>query len=69
MLIDEWRSAWKYVSVQANGVGIAISSTYGLLYEQLKETFPPKFMAGITALVFIAGIIGRLVSQTPKDKQ
>lgn len=66
-LIDEWRSAWKWLSIQANSVGIAISGTYAMLYDQLKENFPPKIMAAVTGGVFIAGIIGRLVSQDKKE--
>ena len=68
-LIDEWRSCFKFISVQANSIGIAIAGTYSLLYEQLKENFPPKIMAGVTGLVFLAGILGRLVSQEKKDKE
>ncbi len=66
-LIDDWKVAWKYASVWCNTIGMAISGAYGALYEQLKETLPPQYMAGITAAVFVLGIIGRLVSQTPKD--
>ena len=66
-LIDDWKKALRLFSVQANGIGIAISSTYALLYEQIKENFPPKFMAGLTGLVFLSGIFGRLVSQEKKE--
>lgn len=66
-LIDEWRSAWKYLSVQANSIGVAISGTYAIMYDQLKENFPPQYMVMVTAAVFVSGIIGRVVSQTPKE--
>lgn len=66
-LIEEWRSCWKYLSVQANTIGVAVASTYGLMYDQLKETLPPHVMSGVVAGVFVMGIIGRLVSQAPKD--
>lgn len=65
-IIDEWRVAYKYLSVQANAVGVALSSTYALMFDQLKETVPPKVVAAITGAVFILGIIGRLTVQTPK---
>ena len=66
-LIDNWKAAWRLLSVQANTIGIAVSGTYMGLYDQLKDTFPPKIMAAVTGAVFLFGIIGRLVSQTPKD--
>lgn len=67
-LIDEWKSAWRYMSVQANAIGGAITVGYVSLYDKLKDNFPPKYMVAITAVVFILGIVGRLVSQQPKDK-
>lgn len=67
-LIDEWKSAWRYLSVQANAIGSAMAIGYASMYDHLKENFPPEYMAGITAIVFVLGIIGRLVSQQPKDK-
>jgi xanthine/uracil permease len=67
MLIDEWRKAYKLLSVQANSIGLAIAATYGAMYEQLKETFPPQWMAAVTGAVFAAGIICRVISQAPKD--
>lgn len=66
-LIDEWKSCMRFFSVQANTVGIAMSATYGSFYEQLKDNLPPKYMAMLTAAVFVLGIVGRVISQTPKD--
>lgn len=66
-LIDEWKTCWKYLSVQANAIGVAISTGYAAMYDQLKEAFPPAYMAGLTGAVFLLGIVGRVVSQTKKD--
>lgn len=66
-LIDEWRKAYKFLSVQANTIGAAMASTYALMYPQLKDTIPAQYMAGLTALVFVAGIVCRVVSQDKKD--
>jgi hypothetical protein len=62
-LIDEWKQCWKWFSVQANTIGAAVSSTYAVMYPQLKGTIPPSYMFGITAAIFVAGVIGRLVKQ------
>lgn len=62
-LIEDWRSAWKFLSVQAQAIGVAISSTYAVLYDQLKDNFPPKYMLVLTGAVFLLGIAGRVISQ------
>lgn len=67
-LIPDWHKSLKLLSVQANGLGIAISGTYAALYEQLKETIPPHWMAIATGVVFAAGILGRIISQQPKEE-
>ena len=62
-LIEEWKQGWAFLSVQANAIGVALAATYGSMYETLKDTFPPKWMAGITAGIFILGIVARLTKQ------
>jgi len=66
-LIEEWKQCWRLLSVQANAIGSAMAVGYASMYDQLKESFPPKYMMAITAAVFILGIIGRVVAQKPKD--
>ena len=65
-LIPDWKKAAKLFSVQANAIGAALASTYGLMYPQLRESIPPQWMAGITAAVFVSGIVCRIISQQPK---
>jgi sorbitol-specific phosphotransferase system component IIBC len=62
-LITNWRKCWKFLSVQLMAVGSGISATYATMYQQLKDTIDPKMMAMITAGVFVAGILGRVISQ------
>lgn len=66
-LIDEWRTAWKFLSVQANVLGGAMASAYATFYPQLKETISPATMGYITGAVFALGVIGRVISQQPKE--
>lgn len=66
-LIPDWKKAAKFFSVQANALGAAMASTYGLMYPQLRESIPPQWMAGITAAVFVVGIVCRVISQQPKE--
>ncbi len=67
-LIPEWAICWKWFSQQANVVGSSLSIGYVSMYDKLKENFPPKYMIGITAAVFILGFIGRIIDQTKADK-
>lgn len=66
-LIDDWHKCWKLLSVQANAIGSAAAVGYASMYEQLKETFPPQWMAALTAAIFALGIVGRVVSQQKPD--
>lgn len=66
-LIEDWKACLRWFSVQANLIGVGITTTYAAMYSELKADFPPKMMAAVTAGVFVLGIIGRLISQTPKD--
>ena len=66
-LIDEWRGALKLFSVQVNMLGVAMMTSYGAMYEQLKETIPPHIMAWISGGMFTVSTIVRLISQTKKE--
>lgn len=62
-LIPEWRKAWRMFSVQAQAIGVALCASYVQMYDQLKETIPPAWMAALTAGIFAIGIVGRVVKQ------
>lgn len=67
-LIPDWRKAGKFLSVQASALGTALSLGYAQFYPQLKDTFPPNWMAIVTAIVFVSAIILRIISQQPESK-
>ena len=66
--VKDAKKFYKWFSVQANALGGSMAIGYVSMYDKLKENFPPKYMMLITAAVFILGIVGRVVSQQPKDK-
>ena len=68
-LIDEWKACWKLFSVQANTIGGSLAVGYASMYDQLKENFPPKIMIFVTGVVFIVGIVGRVVAQKKPTKE
>jgi hypothetical protein len=63
MLIPEWKTAYRFLSVQANVIGMAMATGYATMYPQLKDTIPPDVMAWITGAVFVLGIVARVISQ------
>ena len=67
-LISNWKKAYTFFSVQSNAIGAAMATTYAMMYPQLKDTLPPQYMAGLTAFVFIAGILCRVISQNKNEK-
>jgi hypothetical protein len=62
-LIDNWKEAYRFISVQANVVGTAMLTTYVSMYDKLKDTIDPKLMATVTIAVFVIGTIGRITNQ------
>lgn len=65
-IIAEWKSAYRMFSVQAMALATALLGAWAVLPDDLRNTLPhwvPN-LAGITIL--IAGILGRLVKQTPE---
>lgn len=67
-IIDEWREAYKFFSVQANGIGMAIIGAYAALPDKFQDVFPSKVVMGAAAICFALGIWGRLVKQSERQE-
>ncbi len=71
-LIDEWKHAWKLLSIQANTVGLGIVGAYAALPEEFKSAIPAKYVLAAAGVTFLLGLVGRLVKQPdalpPKDE-
>lgn len=66
-LVEGAKQAYKWFSMQAMAVATAIVSTWAMLPTELKAMIPAKYMAGITATVLVAGMVGRLLKQGEDD--
>lgn len=62
-LVDNWRAAWKWFSVQAMALAIAVQATWANLPPDLKHSVPDAYVTYGTLALLALGIIGRLVSQ------
>ena len=66
-LIDNWQQAWKMFSVQAMAAGVAVQGAYVALPDSFQQVIPHEWMHYISIGLLVAGVIGRLVDQTPKE--
>ncbi|WP_408951555.1 hypothetical protein [Lysobacter sp. Hz 25] len=66
-LIDNWRHAWRFVSVQAMTVAIAMQGVWLNLPDDLRIHVPDRIAASVTAGLLILGLIGRLFQQRGAD--
>lgn len=64
MVIENWRKWWQLFSVQALAVAGAIPLIWSQLPDDLKANIPATWMGGISAVVAVCGIIGRMVKQS-----
>lgn len=62
-LIDEWKKAYRMLSVQAMGLALAVQGAWPTMPEDLKARLPSHLVYWVSALLLVAGIVGRLVRQ------
>lgn len=64
-LIAEWKRAYRLFSVQAMALSTAILGTWLVLPDDFKATLPHWIGNAAAIATLIAGVLGRLVQQTP----
>lgn len=62
-LVDNWRSAWKWISVHCMAWALALQGAWELCPADLKAGLPPKLVTVVTVALLVLGILGRLVKQ------
>jgi hypothetical protein len=62
-LVDDVRSAWKWISVQSMALGLAIQGAWEVIPSDLKAGFSEKHVRWTAMVLLVIGIIGRLVKQ------
>ncbi len=65
-LIDEWHRCYRLYSQQINAVGVALSTTYAVMYDQIRDVLPARYLAILTGVVFAGSFVLRLIKQEPK---
>lgn len=77
-LINEWKQAWKYLSVQFNVIGIILLSilvelpnhlvvSWSLLPSEVKDILDKEHLVYIGIVFMILSTLGRIISQTKEN--
>lgn len=66
-LIDNWRQAWRFLSVQAMALAIALQGVWINLPDDLRAHIPDKIALSVTAGILVLGLIGRVFQQRGAD--
>jgi hypothetical protein len=62
-LIENWRSAWRMLSVQAMTIAGALQGAWLYLPDDMRSSVDPKLMHVITIALLVLGVVGRMVKQ------
>jgi hypothetical protein len=62
-LIDEAKQAYKFFSVQAMALAIAIQGAWEVIPADMKASIPPQYVTYTTLALLVLGIFGRFVKQ------
>jgi hypothetical protein len=65
-LVDDARRAWRWFSVQAMALAVALQGAWEFVPDDLRAGIPPRLVTGITVCLLVLGIAGRLVRQGDK---
>jgi len=62
-LVPEWRAAWRWWSMQAMGIAVALQGAWMAMPLDLKSRVPGDLVDVLTIAVLVLGAVGRLVPQ------
>lgn len=62
-LVDDAKSWWKWFSVQANALNLALLGAWLAVPDDMKAGIPQKWVFAGSILLLVLGTVGRLVKQ------
>lgn len=71
-LVEDWRKAWRWFSVNAMVLAVAIQGAWLQIPDDMKASIPPHLVQYCTIALLVFGVAGRLIKQdkeTEDDKQ
>lgn len=65
-LVPDWRSAWRWFSVQALAILAALPLVWMALPSDAKNFLPDNLEPWVLCALALGGIVGRVIDQQPK---
>ena len=62
-LVTQWQRAWRWFSMQAMALALALQGAWMALPDEMKAQAHPRLVAVLTVLLLLLGLAGRLVRQ------
>ena len=67
-LVDDWRRAWTWLSVQTMAIASAALLAWAAFPDDLKAVLPPRIVQVAAGVLLVLGIAGRVVNQKGGQK-
>lgn len=62
-IVEDAKQAWRWFSMQAMVVALAIQGAWEVIPADMKASIPPQYVTYTTLCLLVFGIAGRLVKQ------
>ena len=62
-LVSDWKRAYRWFSVQAMAISVALLGAWEIMPSDLKAELPELYTRGAAIVLLLAGLAGRLVKQ------
>lgn len=62
-LVEGWKSAWRWFSVQAGGLVVLMPVAWATLPDETKAIIPESWLPWIVGVVGVCVVVGRLLDQ------
>ena len=62
-LVEEWRCAWRWISVNCMVLAAAIQGDWMYVPTDMKSSVPSWLVSGLTIGLLVLGVLGRLTKQ------
>lgn len=68
-LVDEWRSAWRWISVNCMVLAGALQGAWLYIPDDMKSSLPPYLVSTVTIALLVLGVAGRLTKQGTQEQK
>lgn len=63
-LVENWRKAWRWLSVQFPALNLAFLGTWSVLPAKFQDALPMPWVIGIAVVLIVLGVVGRMIDQS-----